>query len=901
MPTPHDLIDFRDVARLPAPGDNVAIATRRLEAGTCIHHDGATVELAHTVLEGHRFVVAPIPRGATLTSWGLAFGAANRDLAPGEYVCNERILSALVERDIDFELPGSANFSDHLERYVFDEGSFVPGRQLEPFDDPGTFEGYRRPDDRGVGTRNHIVVLAISSRANAFATAVAKRFQGADGGHDGLDEVVAVTHTEGGTESTPHNLDLVLRTLAGFMVHPNVGAVLAVDYQGAGYGVRELQRFMAEHRYALGGVSHRFMTVDGDFTRAADRAASYVREWLPQVAGHVRTHEPLAELKIALQCGGSDAFSGVSGNALAGWVGKLLIRHGGSINIGETDELMGAESYVLRNVRDVETARRLLEVIERFKERIRHHGATAEGNPSGGNNYRGLYNIAVKSLGAARKFDPEVQLDRVIDYAEPMTEPGCHFMDSPGNDLESIAGQVAAGSNLVFFTTGNGSITNFPFVPTLKFVTTTGRFRILADEMDVNAGRYNDGESMEDLADEVFALARSVAGGQRSKGERAGHSQVQIWRDWQQVDDRQLERIRHAEPPSGRPLAVLPGAPSRMRYQAFETAAEPVLDRVALVMPTSLCSGQVARIIVDGLNEQLAGDAPVTRYVALVHSEGCGSTNTNDLFLQTLLGHLRHPFVHAGLLLEHGCEQTHNDKVRGYLEEHDVDAHDYGWASIQLDGGLQNVGAKVASWFDVRLQREARAPELTVGADRLSVALVAQGQLPDHAAKALARLALGIVAAGGTVVVPSSGPLSESSAFGDGLLKPGERWRTTLDYGQPSERPGLHVMDAPTTHPTETVTGLGGTGAQLMVAHADASPIHAHPMIPMLQVSGTTGAHQRAGDIDLSLDPDLDTATLVASLERLVEAVASRTYSPRLVDAGVIDFQLTRGRLGVSV
>ena len=113
--------------------------------------------------------------------------------------------------------------------------------------------------------------------------------------------------------------------------------------------------------------------------------------------------------------------------------------------------------------------------------RAERHGASAEGNPSGGNNYRGLYNIALKSLGAARKKDPDVRLDEVLDYAQPMHERGYYFMDSPGNDLESIAGQVASGCNLILFITGNGSITNFPFVPTLKFVTTTGRFELLAE------------------------------------------------------------------------------------------------------------------------------------------------------------------------------------------------------------------------------------------------------------------------------------------------------------------------------------------------------------------------------------------------------------------------------------
>ena len=147
------------------------------------------------------------------------------------------------------------------------------------------------------------------------------------------------------------------------------------------------------------------------------------------------------------------------------------------------------------------------------------------------------------------------------------------------------------------------------------------------------------------------------------------------------------------------------------------------------------------------------------------------------------------------------------------------------------------------------------------------------------------------------MVVPSSGPLGRSRSFRQRLLPADESWHSTLDYGQPFERSGLHVMDAPTTHPTETITGLGSTGAQLIIAHVEGAPIHAHPMIPTLQVSGT-----RAGaNLDLALDGETDPRAVAAELERLIAAVAARTYAPRLVELGLTDFQLTRGRLGVSM
>ncbi|CAA9571761.1 MAG: Altronate dehydratase, partial [uncultured Thermomicrobiales bacterium] len=558
--------DLHDVGRLPAPGDNAAIATRRLEAGSRVAWGGASHTLEHTILEGHRFAIRPVAVGEALLSWGLPFGHATRPIAPGAWLCNPKILAVLRERSIDFALPTEANFADlPLEAYALDEESFRPGVEVPPVGEGEghLFQGYARGEGRGVGTRNYVVLLGTTSRTSGYVRALEEELAGAAAEWPNIDGIVAVAHTEGGGAGRPNNLDLLLRTLAGFMVHPNVGAVLAVDRGAEAVTNTVLRRYMLDQGYPLTGVLHRFVTLRGDFAADLAAGAALVRGWLPQVAAAERTAQPLAAIKLGLQCGGSDAFSGVSGNPLAAWVAQEIIRHGGAANLAETDELIGAEEYVLQNVRDLDTARRFLATVERFKELVGRHGHTAEGNPSGGNNYRGLYNIALKSLGAATKRAPAVRLDRVIDYAEPMREPGYYFMDSPGNDLESIAGQVASGSNLLYFVTGNGSITNFPFVPTIKIVTTTARFRLLSRDMDVNAGAYLDGVPMDELGRELLDLTARVAGGERSAGERAGHAQVSIWRNWRQTDRREVARLQAAARPGGQPLPLVPApAPS---------------------------------------------------------------------------------------------------------------------------------------------------------------------------------------------------------------------------------------------------------------------------------------------------------------------------------------------------
>jgi altronate dehydratase len=618
-----------------------------------------------------------------------------------------------------------------------------------------------------------------------------------------------------------------------------------------------------------------------------------------------RVSQPLAELRIALQCGGSDAFSGVSGNPLAGWVAREVIRHGGSASLAETDELIGAEPYILANTRDLRTAQSFLQKIAVFKERVAWHGHSAEGNPTGGNKFRGLYNIAIKSIGAARKKDPEVRLDYVIDYGERMTGPGYYFMDSPGNDLESIAGQVASGCNLIFFTTGNGSITNFPFVPTIKFVTTTGRWELLSNDMDVNAGSYLEGVSMEELGMKTFRYTVDVASGVRSVGERAGHSQVSIWRDWRQTDGSHLEALRRRRKPDGKPVAIRTLRASDARFRALPSERGFVMDRVGLILPTSLCSGQIARRIATRLSENMpAGARGVSRFVALPHTEGCGASSgeNEEHQLRTMIGHLLHPFVAAALLLEHGCERTHNDLMRHTLQQRGIDSGRFGYASIQLDGGIEKVVSKVEQWFAGKLPATPFAERQAVGLEAMSLGLLSVGPVPASVARALACITATIVGSDGTVVIPEHASLLHSADFVEalGLVSAPQ---PSLEYGQATDQAGLHVMATPTQHGVETLTGLGGTGVQLMLAHVDGPPLQGHPMIPVLQVTSDTPAGRRFHkDLDLVMDPAAcDSERIGCDLLELLCSTASHDNEPRLWAVGCVDFQLTRGLLGVSL
>ena len=901
MPT---TIAFDEVARLPLPNDNVAIATRPLDAGTQILHNDHTLTLSHNLLEGHRFALHPIATGDFLLSWGLPFGVATRGIAPGDYACNPQILEALSLRDLPFALPTEPNFEDRIVPYELNEDTFQPGTQVPFYDNQTTFQGYKRTGNRGVGTRNNIVIVGTSSRTASFAKTLSDRLTPELVHYANIDDIVPIAHTEGGGTHTPTNIDLLLRTLSGFIVHPNVGAVLAVDYGTEAITNKMLQDYMAANKYPLSDVPHHFLTLKDSFQSGLEQATTLIRNWFDEINETQRTQQPLSNLKIALQCGGSDAFSGISGNPLVSWVARETIRHGGAANLAETDELIGAEPYVLQNCKSADVAKRFLQKVEGYKTLAAWHGTSAEGNPSGGNKFRGLYNIVLKSIGAAMKRHPDVRLDEVIDYGAPMNQPGYYFMDSPGNDLESIAGQVASGCNIIFFVTGNGSITNFPFVPTLKVVTTTERYNLLSKDMDVNAGAYLGGTSMDELGQAMFELTREVASGKRSKGEAAGHAQVSIWRAWHQTSTDNLVQIQNAQEPTGTPIEIQAITPKETRsYQALTSGTKVATNRVGLVLPTSLCSGQIANMAAAQLTDKgMGNNQGISRFVGLAHTEGCGvaGETAERLYTRTMVGYLTHPLVHRALLLEHGCEKTHNDYLRHALQDHGVSLDDFGWASVQLDGGIDQVLDKVTKWFENALSAEPTPQETSVPLSNLRIALHTAGTLPEAVSQSLARFTCEAVGSGITLIVPDNATLLSQEAYLNPTFAKSTAPQATLAHGQKPQESGYYIMETQTDHWVETLTGLGGTGAEIMIACAGEHPMQGHPLVPMIQVAATdTLGKVFQDDFDLTFGDDVEQNT--NNLFDILIAVASRQTIPKTTSIGNTDFQFARGLLGVSM
>jgi altronate dehydratase len=265
-------------------------------------------------------------------------------------------------------------------------------------------------------------------------------------------------------------------------------------------------------------------------------------------------------------------------------------------------------------------------------------------------------------------------------------------------------------------------------------------------------------------------------------------------------------------------------------------------------------------------------------------------------------GHINHPLVSRGLMLEHGCEQTHNDAMREYLSDNGIKVERLGWASVQLDGGITSVMDKAASWFRETLDKDAKPPEQAVGLEYLRLGLTATGPVGAAVARGFAQLARHIVNAGGLVVIPENAALLASREFREALLLAPDEVFPTLAYGQSAAENGLHVMETPTDHGVETLTGLGATGVEIILGHQTGPLLQAHPLVPLLQVSADSDTCRRfAGDLDLLLEQAESAESMSERLLELVLCVASRAYVPHLLAQGNTDFQLTRGLLGLSL
>ena len=314
--------------------------------------------------------------------------------------------------------------------------------------------------------------------------------------------------------------EILDRVLWGHATHPNVGAAVFV-----GLGCEVMQIARMQSHFGAEGTSHfHGLTIqDTGGTRATiDAIKDHVVGLLPVVNSVSRSAQPMSALRVALQCGGSDGFSGITANPALGVASDLLVAQGGTAILSETPEIYGAEQLLLRRAASDAVAQKLIGQIKWWEEYTALNGGSLDNNPSPGNKQGGITTILEKSLGAAAK-GGSTPLTAVYDYAEQVSSPGLVFMDTPGYDPVSVTGQIAGGAQIVVFTTGRGSAFGSKPAPTIKLATSDRLFQQMRDDMDLNTGDVlSAGVSIADKGREIFDLIRATASGQATKSERLG-------------------------------------------------------------------------------------------------------------------------------------------------------------------------------------------------------------------------------------------------------------------------------------------------------------------------------------------------------------------------------------------
>lgn len=477
--------------------DNVVIAARRVAAGSAVASENVTS--VEAIPSGHKLATRFIGAGEPVLKYGQAIGSAIQDIAAGAHVHVHNLAVSDVRRAADL----------------------VPARRHAPAE--RTFMGYRRADGR-VGVRNYLGVLTSVNCSATVARLIAQAAErsGLLDDYPNVDGVVPITHTSGcGMAGSGEGFDLLRRTLWGTAANPNFGGVLLV---GLGCEVVQAGRLMKDYGLAGREAFEAFTIQDvGGTRRAVEAGLERLRALLPIANAVQRTPAPAGELVLGLQCGGSDAWSGVTSNPALGDAADRLVELGATVILSETPEIYGAEHLLYARAESSEVSARLRARLDWWERYTTLHGAEMNNNPSPGNKAGGLTTILEKSLGAVAKSGTSVLRD-VIEYAEPLRTRGLVFMDSPGFDPCSATGQVASGATMIAFTTGRGSAFGCKPSPSIKLSSNSEIYARMSEDIDIDCGGIATGQTnIAERGAAILDCLLDVASGTPSKSEALGY------------------------------------------------------------------------------------------------------------------------------------------------------------------------------------------------------------------------------------------------------------------------------------------------------------------------------------------------------------------------------------------
>ena len=475
-------------------GDNVAVAPMSIPANKKITLNLISKDL---IPFGHKISLSKINKDDFVYKYGQIIGVASKDITKGEHIHSHNLEFSEFERD--YKINNQPNNESKSNDKFF-------------------FEGFKRKNGKS-GTRNYIGLL---STVNCSATVVKKIADTINNNpelqkYENIDGAVCLKHSSGcGMNNKGYGMTVFNQTIEGFKHHPNFSKVFVI---GLGCECAQISLYKEDDD----SVVYMNIQDEGGTKKIIENVSNQILDMLPDLNREERVKIPVSELTVALQCGGSDAYSGITANPALGYASDLLVQLGGSTILAETPEIYGAEHLLIERAKAADIIKKLQQQIEWWKHYTSINESSMDNNPSPGNKKGGLTTILEKSLGAVAKSGTST-MEGVLSYAEPLKKKGFNYMDSPGYDPVSVTGQVASGSNVICFTTGRGSCFGFKPAPSLKIATNTNMYNKLEEDMDINAGVIMDGESdIKEIGEKIFNHILETASGKLTKSEINGY------------------------------------------------------------------------------------------------------------------------------------------------------------------------------------------------------------------------------------------------------------------------------------------------------------------------------------------------------------------------------------------
>jgi len=534
------------------PQDNVLVALADLRGGDLVQMDGVSLLLKSDVPAKHKFAINDLAAGQTIIMYGITVGKATQPIGRGELLttANVRHDTAITERKTAFQGWHAPDVSRWQTR---------------------TFLGYHRADGQ-VGTRNYwlVVPLVFCENRNVsvlkqafdeelgFAAPQGYRGQVAElvryykegklddinnyhpnGGRAGerrsrvfpnIDGIKFLTH-EGGCGGTREDATNLAGLIAGYIHHPNVAGATVLSLGCQNTQVTILQNQLKKRNP---GFNKPVIVLEQQQSGSESAMLSEAirRTFLECVKANELSRQPapLSRLSVALKCGGSDGFSGLSANPAIGHTSDILAALGGRTVLAEFPELCGVEQELANRCTSDASAERFLRLMREYNAKAKAVGSGFDMNPSPGNIKDGLITDAMKSAGAAKKGGTS-PVTAVVDFPEYATEPGLNLLCTPGNDVECVTAQVASGASVVLFTTGLGTPTGNPIAPVIKLSTNTKLQEKMSDIIDIDTGPIISGDrSVPPMGEEVLELVIKVANGAPTKAELLGQDDFIPWK-----------------------------------------------------------------------------------------------------------------------------------------------------------------------------------------------------------------------------------------------------------------------------------------------------------------------------------------------------------------------------------